>query len=118
MFRFVLPCFGLVAIAAAQDPTFAKDVAPILQRACQNCHRPGNIGPMSLLTYQEARPWARSIKQQVAMRNMPPWFEDRAVGIQKFKNDPSLDRSGNRGHFKMGGRGIAHGECGRYAASA
>jgi len=89
--RAVLPLFAAGAIATAQDQvTFAKDVAPILQRACQNCHRPGNIGPMSLLTYQEVRPWARSIKQQVAMRNMPPWFEDRAVGIQKFKNDPSL----------------------------
>jgi hypothetical protein len=86
---------GFAAVAArAQSPgqpiTFTKDVAPILQRACQNCHREGNIGPMPLLTYQEARPWARSIKQQVVQRNMPPWFEDRAVGIQRFKNDPSL----------------------------
>ena len=86
---------GIAAVAGraqapAQAVTFTKDVAPILQRACQNCHREGNIGPMPLLTYQEARPWARSIKQQVVQRNMPPWFEDRAVGIQKFKNDPSL----------------------------
>jgi hypothetical protein len=76
---------------AAQDQvTFTKDVAPILQRACQNCHRPGNIGPMSLLTYNDARPWARAIKQQTVQRNMPPWFIDRTVGIQKFKNDVSL----------------------------
>jgi hypothetical protein len=86
-----LALFAAATTATAQDQvTFAKDVAPILQRACQNCHRPGNIGPMSLLTYQEVRPWARSIKQQVMMRNMPPWFQDRAVGIQKFKDDPSL----------------------------
>ena len=72
------------------QPTFTKDVAPILQRSCQNCHRPGNIGPMSLLTYQEVRPWARSIRQQVVQRNMPPWYIDRTVGIHKFQNDPSL----------------------------
>ena len=77
-------------VKAPDQPTFAKDVAPILQRACQNCHRPGNIGPMSLLTYQDVRPWARSIKQQVVQRNMPPWYIDRAVGIRHFKNDPSL----------------------------
>jgi hypothetical protein len=87
-----LAALGAIEAAYAQAPqvTFAKDVAPILQRACQNCHRPGNIGPMPLLTYQEVRPWARAIKQQVVQRDMPPWFEDRAVGIQKFKNDPSL----------------------------
>ena len=82
--------FGATDSASAQQITFTKDIAPILQRSCQNCHRPGNIGPMSLLTYQEARPWARAIKQQVVQRNMPPWYIDRAVGIHSFKNDPSL----------------------------
>jgi hypothetical protein len=76
--------------AATAQVTFTKDVAPILQRACQNCHRPGSMAPMSLLTFEDARPWARSIKQKVAGREMPPWFIDRHVGIQKFKNDPSL----------------------------
>jgi hypothetical protein len=75
------------------EVTFARDVAPILQRACQNCHHPGSIGPMSLLTYEEARPWAKSIRQQVAQRNMPPWYIDRTVGIQSFKNDASLSDS-------------------------
>ncbi len=70
--------------------TFTKDIAPILQRSCQNCHRPGSMAPMSLLTYQEVRPWARAIRQQVIQRNMPPWYIDRTVGIHKFKNDPSL----------------------------
>jgi len=70
--------------------TFAKDVMPILQRSCQQCHRPGSIAPMSLLTYQEARPWARSIKARVSAREMPPWFIDRNIGIQHFKNDISL----------------------------
>jgi hypothetical protein len=82
-----------VAVAAAVDqpvPTFSKDVAPIFQRACQNCHRPGSIAPMSLLTYRDARPWARAIKQKVATRVMPPWHIDRNVGVTNFKNDPSL----------------------------
>jgi hypothetical protein len=70
--------------------TFSKDVAPILQRSCQNCHRPGAIAPMSLLTYQDARPWVRSIKAKVAQREMPPYYIDRNIGIQKFKDDPSL----------------------------
>src|SRR4029079_17940512 len=77
------------ALAQSASPTFAKDVAPILQRSCQQCHRPGSIAPMSLLTYEEARPWARSIKARVAAREMPPWFIDRNIGIQKFKNDIS-----------------------------
>ncbi|PWT98726.1 MAG: hypothetical protein C5B51_28690 [Terriglobia bacterium] len=75
---------------AAGEVTFSKDVAPIFQRACQNCHRPGSIAPMSLLTYKDARPWARSIKAKVVLREMPPWHIDRTVGIHKFKDDPSL----------------------------
>jgi hypothetical protein len=78
------------AFAQSAPVTFARDVAPILQRSCQNCHRPGAIAPMSLLTYQDARPWARSIKQKVVAREMPPWYVDRNIGIQKFKDDPSL----------------------------
>ncbi len=87
---------ALVAALAAQtalsgaEVTFSKDVAPILQRSCQNCHRPGSIAPMSLLTYKDARPWARSIKEKVVRRQMPPWHIDRNVGITKFKDDPSL----------------------------
>ena len=75
---------------AAQTVTFARDVAPILQRSCQNCHHAGAIAPMSLVTYEEARPWARSIKQKVTAREMPPWYIDRHIGITKFKDDPSL----------------------------
>jgi hypothetical protein len=75
---------------AAGQVTFTRDVAPILQRSCQGCHRPGMMAPMSLLSYQDARPWARSMKTKVGNREMPPWFIDKGVGIQKFKNDPSL----------------------------
>jgi hypothetical protein len=78
------------AKATPDQVTFAKDVAPILQRACQNCHRPGSIAPMSLLTYEDARPWARSIKQNVVTREMPPFYVDKNVGIHDFKNDVSL----------------------------
>jgi hypothetical protein len=78
------------AATSSAPVTFSKDVAPILQKACQNCHHPGAIAPMSLLTYQDARPWARSIKQKVTTREMPPWYIDRHVGITRFKGDPSL----------------------------
>ena len=76
--------------AAGHDVTFTKDVLPILQRSCQICHRPGAIAPMSLVTYEETRPWARSIKRYVEAREMPPWYIDRRIGIQEFKDDPSL----------------------------
>ena len=82
------------AITAAQENTaevtFAKDVAPILQRSCQDCHRTGSIAPMSLLTYEETRPWARSIREKVTSRSMPPWYIDKNIGIQDFKYDYSL----------------------------
>ncbi len=76
--------------ASLSTPTFTKDVAPILQRSCMNCHRLGSIGPMALTSYEEARPWARSVRQKVMAREMPPWYIDRRVGINKFKDDPSL----------------------------
>src|SRR5204863_3434485 len=74
----------------AQRPTFAKDVAPILQRNCQTCHRPGEAAPFSLLTYEQARPWAKAIKDAVLEKKMPPWFADPQFG--KFANDASLSQ--------------------------
>jgi hypothetical protein len=79
------------AQATNSAPTFTKDIAPILQAKCQDCHRPGQIAPMSLLSYQDARPWARDIKKRVLTRTMPPWFVDKTVGIQSFANDTSLN---------------------------
>ena len=80
--------------APNDDVTFARDIAPILQRSCQRCHRPGSVAPMSLITYEEVRPWVRSMKFRTGLRNrpgvMPPWFVEKDIGIQKFKNDPSL----------------------------
>src|SRR5689334_24629857 len=80
----------VLAADAPRSVTFSKDVAPIFQSKCQECHQPNSIEPMSLITYQEARPWARSIKERVATRQMPPWHIDKTVGVQKFKNDISL----------------------------
>jgi len=80
----------LMTVAQAEPVTFTKDVAPILQRSCQNCHRPGAIAPMSLLTYDDVRPWARAIKEKVSKRQMPPWYIDHNIGISAFKDDPSL----------------------------
>src|SRR5215212_5231952 len=70
------------AADAAKTPTFTKDIAPIFQDKCEACHRPDSIAPMSLMTYTEARPWARSIRARVASREMPPWHIDKTVGIQ------------------------------------
>ena len=93
---------ALAALATAAEPngklsgdapkqvTFAKDIAPLLQTKCQECHHAGTAAPMSLVTYEEVRPWARSIKERVVRRNMPPWHIDKNVGIQSFENDPSL----------------------------
>src|SRR5712691_9046475 len=94
--RSTLVLLAILAVPAglasqqASAPTFTKDVAPIVQQHCQTCHRPDTFAPMSLLTYEDARPWARSIKQKVAAREMPPWYIDRNVGVRHFKNDVSL----------------------------
>src|SRR5215469_16743873 len=95
---------GLVVAAAAfaadglpkvaGEVTFSKDIAPILQRSCQNCHQPNSVAPMSLISHKEIRPWAKSIKERTALRDkrgvMPPWFIEKNIGIQHYKNDPSL----------------------------
>ncbi len=81
-------CLMGVSAFAATVPTFNKDVLPILQNNCQQCHRPGEIAPMSLLSYNEARPWAKAIKSAVVNQKMPPWFADPKVG--HFSNDRRL----------------------------
>jgi len=79
---------------AAPRVTFSRDIAPILQRSCQNCHRPNSLAPMSLLTYEEARPYAAAIKRRTSIRSkqgtMPPWYIEKGIGIQHYKNDVSL----------------------------
>src|SRR5271166_1483042 len=82
---------GITAMAATNSSlpvTFNKDVLPILQKNCQACHRPGEMAPMSLLTYPEARPWAKAIKAAVITRKMPPWFAE--PGHARLANDRTL----------------------------
>ena len=78
----------IAAAATTTAPTFSKDVLPLLQKNCQQCHRPGEIAPMSLLTYNDARPWAKAIKQAVLSKKMPPWFAEKG----HFANDRSLSQ--------------------------
>src|SRR5713226_9283026 len=92
--RPLIVVLGLIlaaAPAAAATPTFAKDVAPILYKNCVECHRPNAMAPMSLVTYDDARPWARAVKQKVVAREMPPWGADPTVA--KYSNDVSLKQS-------------------------
>ena len=87
----VIASVPMLGAALEQQPvTFTKDVAPIFQAKCQDCHRKGSMAPMSLMTYQESRPWAKAIREKVLTRQMPPWHIDKTVGIQKFENDISL----------------------------
>lgn len=92
MKQFLLTGFFVTAsclVAATPQPvTFHKDVEPILQKHCQECHRPGEIAPFSLLSYKDARPWAKSMRSDVLTKKMPPWFADPAYG--HFSNDRSL----------------------------
>src|SRR6476646_11026046 len=73
------------------EVTYSKDIAPILQRSCENCHRPNGAGPMALTTYEEVRPWARAIKQRTGIGPhagvMPPWYMEKNIGIQHYKDD-------------------------------
>lgn len=79
---------GVGQAAAADAPTFYKDVLPVLQANCQTCHRPGEVAPMALLTFEQARPWAKAIKTAVVSKKMPPWFADPAYG--HFANERRL----------------------------
>jgi hypothetical protein len=88
---------GIAAMGAVTVPaevTFSRDIAPVLQRSCQNCHNDQGLAPMALVTYQQVRPWAKAIKERTALRDkrgaMPPFFIEKNIGIQHYKNDPSL----------------------------
>lgn len=81
-------CAAAACAAGPPAPTFSRDVLPLLQKNCQSCHRPGEVAPMSLLSYSEVRPWAKAIKAAVVTQKMPPWFADPSVG--HFRNDRRL----------------------------
>jgi hypothetical protein len=107
---------GIVAAAAPQEPaasassapTFSKDVAPILYKQCTTCHRPGEIAPMSLLTYQEARPWARAIKEAVSRRAMPPWHAE--APHDTFENERYLSDAERETLVKWADAGAPQGD--------
>src|SRR6267142_2642060 len=91
MARVSIFVFLIASAMLAESPapvTFYKDVLPVLQKQCQSCHRPGEIAPMSFMTYQETRPWAKAIKEAVVTRKMPPWFADPNYG--HFANERRL----------------------------
>jgi hypothetical protein len=83
-----------LSLAQSSEVTFHKDIEPILQRSCQNCHRDGGAGPMPLVTYDQVAPFAGLIEYKTALRDragaMPPWYMEKDIGIQEFKDDPSL----------------------------
>ena len=92
LFVPILSCVAIAAAATSNDPaTFNKNVLPVLQKNCQSCHRPGEVAPMSFLTYQETRPWAKAMKAAVLSRKMPPWFADAQYG--HFQNERRLDEA-------------------------
>jgi mono/diheme cytochrome c family protein len=78
----------IAATKSAPSATFNRDVLPILQQRCQECHRPGEVAPMSFVTYKETRPWAKAIKDSILTKKMPPWFADRNYG--NFRNERTL----------------------------
>src|SRR5438445_3421964 len=86
--RLLVLALTCVGCAVAAGSSFYRDVLPILQKNCQGCHRPGEIGPMPLVTYEQARPWAKAMRQAVLTKKMPPWFAEPHIG--KFANDRSL----------------------------
>ena len=119
--RFAFAIVLAAAATASAQPsqvTFTKDVAPIFQKSCQNCHRPGSIAPMSLLTYEDARPWARSIKQRVDRA------ADAAVAHRPHRRHPAVqersvaDARGDRDDRRVGRRRRAARQCRRHAAAA
>jgi hypothetical protein len=90
-FLLVFTSISIFGRNAGVKPTFTKDVAPILERHCQVCHRPGEAGPFSMLTYEQTRPWAAAIRQAVKLKRMPPWFADPRYG--KFSNANTLSQA-------------------------
>ncbi len=86
-----LACAALVAAAPSTEPTFYKDVLPVLQKNCQTCHRPGEAGPMSFMSYESTKPWAKAMKAAVLQKQMPPWFADEHYG--KWANDRRMSEA-------------------------
>ena len=90
IFSLGLTSVAALAASTSTAPTYYKDALPVLQKNCQGCHRPGEAAPMSFLTYEQTRPWAKGIRAAVLTKKMPPWFADAHYG--KFTNDRSLNQ--------------------------
>ena len=111
----IVTSLGLLAVlavpvaAAAQSPTFTKDIAPIFQNKCEACHRPDSIAPMSLVSFEESRPWARSIKNRVASRQMPPWHIDKTRRHHRVRERSIALGQGDRDHREVGRCRLAEG---------
>jgi len=106
----MLSCGTLAAAAGTSGTvTFNKDVLPILQSNCQSCHRPGEVAPMSFLTYQETRPWAKAIKAAVLSKKMPPWFADGKYG--HFQNERRLTEAQTKALASWADNGAPEGEA-------
>jgi hypothetical protein len=102
------------ASTAANVPTFTVDVAPIMYAKCVNCHRPGEVAPMSLITFKDVRPWAGAIREKVMSRSMPPWHADRQYGV--FRNEQSLNQSEIDTIVKWANAGAPEGDVSRLPA--
>src|SRR5713226_1222421 len=85
---FLLFCASMLVVAASGAPTFNRDILPILENRCQECHRPGQVAPMPFVTYRQTRPWAKAIREAVLLKKMPPWFAEPGYG--PFANDRTL----------------------------
>src|SRR5262245_51895617 len=109
MFAAFASSASVGAQAPSAVPTFSKDVAPILYKNCTNCHRPGEIAPMSLLTYKDSRPWAKAIATQVAKGSMPPWHADASHG--EFLNDRRLSEKDKATLVAWGNGGAPEGRA-------
>ena len=94
IFALAIPSAAHAQEGSSDQVTFSRDIAPILQRSCQNCHRPAGVAPMPLVTYRQVRRWASRIREKTAIRDragaMPPWYMEKDIGIQHYKYDPSL----------------------------
>lgn len=111
LFPLMLSCVAVAAAASTVDrpATFNKDVLPVLQKNCQSCHRPGEVAPMSFLTYQEARPWAKAMKAAVVSRKMPPWFADAKYG--HFQNERRLTEAETKTLVSWADNGAPEGDA-------
>jgi hypothetical protein len=109
MIGTALGCVTVLTADTTEAPTFNRDILPILRNHCQQCHRPGEVAPMPLVSYQQTRPWAKAIREEILLKRMPPWFAEPGYG--PFANDPSLSRQEIETVAKWAQTGAAEGDA-------